>query len=81
MFCVTGIEGEFGVSLKASDEEFEELCSRDVIIPAQYLARHKWIFINDPKCFTKKEWEHYLKRSYELVKSKLKTKKISSSKK
>ena len=81
MFCVTGAEGEFGVSLKVNDEEFEELSTRDGIIPAPYLARHRWIFVNNPKCFSKKEWEHYLKQSYELIKSKLKTKKISSSKK
>ena len=78
MFCATGLEGEFGVSLKVSDEEFEELSSRDRIIPASYLARHKWFFVNDTKCFSKKEWEHYLKQSYELMKSKLKKKKIIS---
>ncbi len=79
MFCVTGIEGEFGVSFKVNDEEFEELSSREGIIPAPYLARYKWIFVNDPKCFSKKEWEHYLKQSYEMIKLKLKKKKIVSS--
>ena len=81
MFCVTGVDGDFGVSLKVNDEEFEELSSREGIIPAPYLARHKWVLVNNPKCFTKKEWEYYLNQSYELIKSKLKKKKISFSKK
>ena len=70
MFCVTGIEGEFGVSMNVSEEEFEELTSREGIIPAPYLARYKWIFVNDEKCFSKKEWEKYLRGSYELINAK-----------
>lgn len=81
MFCVTGVEGEFGVSFKVNDEEFEELSSRDGIIPAPYLARYKWVYVNDAKCFSKTEWQKYLSQSYELIKSKLKKKSISSQKK
>lgn len=71
MFCVTGIEGDFGVSLKVRDEEFGELTEREGIIPAPYLARYKWIYVSDPLCFTKPEWKNYLKQSYELIKSRL----------
>ena len=71
MFCVTGIEGEFGVSLKVKDEEFEEFTGREGIIPAPYLARYKWIFVKDASCFSRHEWKYYLQQSYQLVRSKL----------
>lgn len=71
MFCITGVEGPLQVSLKADEEEFEELCATNDIIPAPYLARHKWILVQKATRFNKKEWEHYLERSYELVLEKL----------
>ena len=67
MFCVTGLNGDVKASLKVTDEEFEELCSRNGIIPAPYMARHKWI-LADSGSFSRKVWEHYIRQSYELVK-------------
>ncbi|CAN5510600.1 MmcQ/YjbR family DNA-binding protein [soil metagenome] len=77
MFCITGIEGEFGVSLKVKDEEYDELTGRDHIIPAPYLARYKWIHVSNPNTFSMKEWKHYLQQSLKLVgeKNKIKAKK------
>jgi len=74
MFCVTGIEGEFGVSLKVKDDEFEVLTSRKDIIPAPYLARYKWIYIKGAEGLSNSEWKHYLKQSYDLIGSKQKLK-------
>ncbi|MCH8904378.1 MAG: MmcQ/YjbR family DNA-binding protein [Bacteroidetes bacterium] len=71
IFCSTGLEGEFGVSLKVRDEEFEELSETDGIIPAPYAARNKWILVRDPNRWNQKEWEHYITQSYEMIKSKL----------
>ena len=71
MFCVTSFSEPVKVSLKVSDEEFEELLARDGIIPAPYLARHKWIYVQKQNMSTKKQWEHYISQSYELVKAKL----------
>lgn len=71
MFCVTGFNAHLKVSLKVSDEEFEELSSRSGIIPAPYLARYKWIYIQQESVFSKKDWEHYVTQSYSLVKAKL----------
>lgn len=71
MFCVTGFSPEAGVSLKVKDEEFEELSSSTDIIPAPYLARHKWIYIKSKSRFTTKQWQHYLRQSYELISAKL----------
>ena len=71
MFCVTGFSSAISVSLKVTDEEFEELCQREGVIPAPYLARYKWIYVQKASVFNKKEWEHYVRQSYELVKQKL----------
>ena len=74
MFAVTGLEGAFTCSMKVLDDEFEELSNRKGIIPAPYMARNKWVLV-DAAAMNKKEWEHYIRQSYELVKSKL-TKKL-----
>lgn len=71
MFCVTGFNSPVKVSLKVTDEEFEELSSRTGIIPAPYLARHKWIYIQQENVLSNKDWQHYIRQSYELVKAKL----------
>lgn len=44
-------------------------------MPAPYMARAKWILVTDPSRLNKKEWERYIKQSYEMVKMKL-TKKV-----
>jgi predicted DNA-binding protein (MmcQ/YjbR family) len=76
MFCVTGLENPIKVSLKVKDEEFEELCARPGIIIAPYVGRYKWILIEDADVFNKKQWEHYIQQSYELIKVQLPKKKI-----
>jgi len=75
MFAVAGLETPFTCSFKLKDEEFEEMCTRDGIEPAPYMARNKWVLVTDATKLNKKEWEHFLGQSYELVKSKL-TKKL-----
>lgn len=70
MFCVMNLSGNLKVSLKVDDEEFDKLCSREGIIPAPYLARHKWIQV-ERSGFSRREWEHHICQSYELVKEKL----------
>ena len=72
MFCVTGLEQKvFKVSLKVRPEEFDSLIEKKGIVPAPYLARHKWILIEDSTIFSREEWQYYVSQSYELVKSKL----------
>jgi predicted DNA-binding protein (MmcQ/YjbR family) len=62
-------------SFKAGDEAFEELCSREGFQPAPYMARYKWVYVDDINRLSRTEWEKYLKQSYELVFSKLPVKK------
>jgi len=48
LYCLTSLDEEFSVSLKVSDEDFNELVSRNGIIQAPYFARNQWINIKDP---------------------------------
>jgi predicted DNA-binding protein (MmcQ/YjbR family) len=63
--------GGFSCTIKVNEEDFFELTERDGIVHAPHFAKGKWISISNSRILTKKEWEHYLKQSYELVKAKL----------
>ena len=71
MFCVSSLEEPLKASLKVQDQEFDELTNSPGIIPAPYLARYKWISIQNPDRFRRDEWEHYVRQSYQLVRAKL----------
>lgn len=72
MFCVTGLdETPVSASFKVTDEEFEELSNRPGFKPAPYLARYKWVLLEDISLLKKSELEARIRQSYELVKAKL----------
>lgn len=71
MFCVAGLQQPLNVAFKVTDEEFEEMSGRDGIIPAPYMARNKWVLVEKMSALNKKEWQHYVRQSYELIRSKL----------
>ena len=72
MFLITAPDDTpVSASFKASDEDFEELTARPGFKPAPYMARNKWIFIEDIQLMTPAEWKHYIDKSYELIKGKL----------
>ena len=72
MFCVVGLDQvPTTASFKVTDEEFEEMCDRDGFKPAPYVAKHKWVWIEDISKMKKAEWKKYIKQSYDLVKAKL----------
>ena len=72
MFCVVGLdESPTTASFKVRDEEFEEMCDRPGFKPAPYVAKYKWVWIEDIDKMKKAEWKKYLQQSYELVKAKL----------
>jgi predicted DNA-binding protein (MmcQ/YjbR family) len=75
MFLVTAPDNvPCSASIKVSDDEFETLPLREGIIPAPYMARHKWVFLDDINRFSKKQWEHYIREAYQIVASKLSSK-------
>jgi predicted DNA-binding protein (MmcQ/YjbR family) len=72
MFCVTGLnKTPVNVSFKVADEEFEEVSARPGFRPADYVARYKWVTVDDLEKISKRELERFIKQSYELVKAKL----------
>lgn len=72
MFCVTGLEGgPAKVSLKVTDEEFDDLIERTGFTPAPYMARNKWVLIDSSSKISKKELNHFIQQSYQLIKAKL----------
>ena len=71
MFCVATLTEPIAISLKVKAEEFIELTNLPGIMPAPYVAKHKWILVTDLNRFSTSEWEQYIWQSYELVKSKL----------
>lgn len=76
MFLVAGLDEQpTSAAFKVPDEDFAEICQRDGFIPAPYLAKNKWVKIDDINRLGKKEWEFFAKQSYDLIKSKL-TKKL-----
>ena len=75
MFCVLGLDqSPTSASFKVTDEEFEELSSRVGFKPAPYMAKHKWVLIEDIRLMKKSEWQKYLTQSYNLVSDKLSAK-------
>ena len=58
-------------SFKVGDEEFDDVVIRDGFSPAPYLARSKWVRIEDISFMSRAEWEYYAKQSYQLIGSKL----------
>jgi predicted DNA-binding protein (MmcQ/YjbR family) len=76
MFCVVGLhQSPVNASFKVKEEEFEEMCNRPHFSPAPYVAKYKWVLIDDVQKMNKKDWQRYIKQSYELVKEKLPAKK------
>ena len=71
MYCATSLETPLKIAFKVPDEDFEELSETDGFMPAPYMARAKWILVTKPSQLSKKDWEKYIKGSYELIKAKL----------
>lgn len=71
MFCVVGLDAPHRFSFKVTEEEFEEVSTRDGFIPAPYMARNKWVSIENPDRVKQKDWEYFVRQSYELIKANL----------
>ena len=75
MFCLAGLnQSPTTASFKVTDEEFDEMCDREGFKPAPYVAKYKWVWMDDISRMNKSEWKKYVKQSYDLVKEKLSNK-------
>ena len=70
-----GEKGDQGIGFKVDDHRFLELTDRDGVIPAPYLARAKWVLVQDAKSLPDAELKSLIARSRELIVAKL-TKKL-----
>lgn len=59
------------LSFKCSDGNFAELVERPGIIPAPYLARAKWVALQNESALSRAELGRLLGEAYELVLAKL----------
>jgi predicted DNA-binding protein (MmcQ/YjbR family) len=76
MFLVTTPDSiPVSASFKTDEETFNELTEKDGFIPAPYLARHKWVYMDDINRLSKNEWGQLIRQSYDQVKAKLPKKK------
>ena len=79
MFAVIGPGGSHGgpknaawsIGFKVDDFRFLELTDREGIIPAPYMAKHKWVLVQDPKKVTDAELKELIARSHALIVEKL----------
>jgi predicted DNA-binding protein (MmcQ/YjbR family) len=71
MFCVVGMSAPATMSFKVKDEEFEELSVMPHFKPAPYLARYKWVYLDNASAISSTQLKQYLLQSYELIRSKL----------
>lgn len=72
MFLITSPdESPVTASFKTTEEKFEELSEREGFMPAPYLARNKWVKVDDIGRLMVKEGKELLELSYKLVKEKL----------
>jgi predicted DNA-binding protein (MmcQ/YjbR family) len=65
------------LSLKADPEEFAELIENPGVIPAPYMARAKWIAMENERALPRNEVLRLVSKSYEMVFAKL-TKKLQA---
>ncbi len=77
MFLITSPdESPVTASFKTTEDKFGELSEREGFRPAPYLARNKWVKVDDIGRLTAEEGKELLELSYKLVREKLpKTKK------
>jgi predicted DNA-binding protein (MmcQ/YjbR family) len=72
MFVITAPDNfPVTASFKTTPELFEELTTKEGVIPAPYLARNKWVFVDNIERFNKAEWQALLRTAYDLVFDKL----------
>lgn len=72
MFCVLGLDHvPVSASFKVTEEEFDEMSTQPGFKPAPYVAKYKWVLVDDINRINKSEWKRYLEQSYDLVIAKL----------
>ena len=69
MFAVLGPSGT--LSFKANDVAFEMLCETGAARPAPYMARAKWVFLDEVGGMPGEDLKAYLAEAHRLIAAKL----------
>jgi len=81
MFCVCCTEPvappKVALSFKCDDATFAELVERDGVIPAPYMAQHKWVAPEQFDTLGAAELRELIRHAYEIVSAKLPKKKAA----
>ena len=72
MFAIVG--GEGALSFKVSDIAYEVLTEAGQAAPAPYMARAKWVQVEDPASWDETELADHLKTAHALFAAKLRKK-------
>src|SRR6187401_2186776 len=84
MFCVACTEPvappKVAISFKCDDETFAELVERDGVIPAPYLARAKWVALQQFDTLAASQLLPLITRAFEIVSAKLPKKRAAKRK-
>ena len=77
MFCLIAPEDHSvgRISFKSAPEHYDALRRSPGFRPAPYLARAKWVSVDDPKALTDREMKAYLKRAHAVIAAALPKKK------
>ncbi len=73
MFALVNLDvgGRGVISFAASRERQAELCEREGLFPAPYLARAGWVAAERWDALPGREWQEHLSFAYEVVRGKL----------
>jgi predicted DNA-binding protein (MmcQ/YjbR family) len=72
IFCLVGLDTPAPrPAFKTTEEVFEELIQSEAFVPASHLGHAKWVQLTDSSRVSRKELQHHIQQSYELVKAKL----------
>ena len=72
MYAVMNTEpAEHYIAFKCSEEDFAELCEREGIVPAPYMARMQWVAIEREDTLPRTELKRLVRKAYELIFAKL----------
>ena len=63
------------ISFKCAPEHYDALSRAEGFRPTPYLARAKWVTLDDPKVLTPDETRAYLKRAHQVIAAALPKKK------
>jgi predicted DNA-binding protein (MmcQ/YjbR family) len=81
IFVVLSLESvPQGMCFKCTPEQFAELCEYEGIIPAPYVGRYKWVMLQRLDVLRDQELKDLIRRSYEMVASKAKTRRTTKPK-